>query len=76
MNQKIICFKWKGKMYVWLRALFGGKTMPACFQRVIDVIIRELGMEEDVAGYLDDILGSDHTKEESILRALKVINPR
>jgi hypothetical protein len=61
-------------MYVWLRAFFGGKTMPACFQRVIDAIIRELKMEDEMAGYLDDILASDFTKEENIIRAVTVIN--
>jgi hypothetical protein len=57
-------------MYVWRRAFFGGKTMPACFQRVIDAIIRELDIETEVGAYLDDIVGSDRNKEESILRAL------
>jgi hypothetical protein len=73
MKQKTICFKWQGKMYVWLRAFFGGKTMPACFQRVIDAIIRELQMEKEVGAYLDDISGRDPRKEEKILRALAVI---
>jgi hypothetical protein len=50
-------------MYVWLRAFFGGKTMPASVQRVIDAIIRELQMEKEVGAYLDDIMGSDSTKE-------------
>jgi hypothetical protein len=61
-------------MYVWRQAFFGGKTMPACFQRVIDAIIRELQMEKEVGAYLDDIMGSDRNKEESVLRALKIID--
>jgi hypothetical protein len=70
MKQKIVCFKWRGKMYVGLRAFFGGKTMPACFQRVIDAIIRELGMGEELSAYLDDIMGSYPSKEENIVMAV------
>jgi hypothetical protein len=48
--------------------------MPACFQRVIDAIIRELEMEMEVGAYLDDIVGSDKSKEENIIRAVKLIH--
>jgi hypothetical protein len=74
MKQKIVCFKWRGKIYVCLRAFFGGKTMPACFQRFIDPSIRELGMEEEIGAYMDDIMGSYSSKEESIVKAVTVID--
>jgi hypothetical protein len=51
-----------------------GKTMSACFQRVIDAIIRELGMGNEIGAYMDDIMWSYFSKEESITKAVTVID--
>jgi hypothetical protein len=72
--QKIICFKWKHVLYVLNRAFFGGKTMPAAYQRVADAIIYELKMEEELGAYFDDMLSSDPSLQLSLERAVIIVD--
>jgi hypothetical protein len=52
--------------------MFGSRNMPAIFQRVIDAIVLESGL--DVQAYLDDALVGGNTKEECILNTVKFID--
>lgn len=66
---RIACFIWKGTQ---TRAFFGVKTMPARFQRVIEAIMRALGLED--SAYFDDIFTSSASAEEEVAQVVKVLD--
>jgi hypothetical protein len=70
-RNNIACFEFEGTRYTFTRAMFGSRIMPAIFQRIIDAIILESGLE--VQAYLDDALIGGHTKEECIVNTVKFI---
>lgn len=72
LRSRIVCFIWKGVQYAFTRAFFGVKVMPARFQRVIEAIMREIGLED--AAYFDDIFTSSNSIEEEVEQVVKVID--
>ena len=72
LSWKGVAFKWQGKRYRFIKAMFGVKTMTAKFQRVIDSILAELNLP-GVDAYIDDITISADTREEEIIKTVKVI---
>ena len=60
-DQMKTAFTFKGKQYMFKKAPFGIKTMPAHFQRVIQSLFVDL---ESVSVYIDDIAIASRTESE------------
>jgi hypothetical protein len=62
--QRHYAFWWKDNVWVYTRMPFGGINAPAHYQRVMDALIREAGVQKYVCCYIDDVVVHTNTVEE------------
>ena len=73
--QKQLAFYWKGEVYVYTYMCFGHKNAPAHYQRVMNKLIAEAGVEKNAVVYIDDVVVHANTAEhhyEIVEKLLKV----
>jgi len=59
--------------YRWKRMPFGFKTAPACFQRVMNFVLKDL-LYVSVLVYLDDVICWADSLEEMEIVIVKVVD--
>jgi hypothetical protein len=66
-------FWWKEKLWLYRRAPFGLKNLPAHFQRVVDYELSRAGLDSFVASYIDDLLIYSDTADEHLSHIERVL---
>ena len=64
--QRNLAFYLKGKIFVCTRMCFGHRNAPAMYQRVMDALIAEAGVEDSVVVYIDDVVIHTANVEEHL----------
>ena len=67
---KRICFRWRNRLFMFKRAMFGIKPMTAVYQRVADAILNAL---DYAVAYIDDNIVSVESKLKCIQNTITVV---
>jgi hypothetical protein len=73
IDQPKTAFWWGNKPWMYKRAPFGLKNIPAFFQQIMDYEIAKAGLEYCCACYIDDILVFSKTPEQHLVDLEKVL---
>ena len=73
--QRYYAFWWRGDIWVYTRMPFGHRNAPACYQRIMDEMIQEAGVQANVVVYIDDVVVHTTTVEEheAVIRKLMTV---
>ena len=69
-SRDLTAFMHNGQMWRYKRCPFGLKSLPQCFQKMMECVLEDL---EGVQVYLDDVIVSGRSQEEHDQRLAKVI---
>jgi hypothetical protein len=72
-DQPKTAFWWGNRVWMYKRAPFGLKNIPAHFQRVMDTEIAKAGLDYCCVCYIDDILVFSRTMEQHLVDVRKVL---
>ena len=76
-SQRMSAFWWGNELWCYTRLPFGMKNSSAVFQRVMDEVLQEAGLEEVASAFIDDVIvwGEDAEQHvEDVRRVLEALH--